>query len=153
MVITSALCFLDRLKYESKKSKSNHSSSTENSTGRYHSSRFPCQAIYNSAHWNLLNTGLCVSRNLLWYLLVASKIYTYIYHTINTCSFTVDVFVCKCTGWQCCYVCVQENSTLQLQWRPSQMTHCSEPNSNTWANVSLLIYKTTVNGQVIVWCS
>uniref|UniRef100_G3PKA5 CUE domain containing 1b n=1 Tax=Gasterosteus aculeatus TaxID=69293 RepID=G3PKA5_GASAC len=34
----------DRLKYESKKSKSTHSSSMENSTGRYHSLSFLCQA-------------------------------------------------------------------------------------------------------------
>ncbi|KAM3616589.1 uncharacterized protein V6R79_020416 [Siganus canaliculatus] len=38
----------DRLKYESKKSKSNHSSSMENSTGRYHSSRFLCKAVCSS---------------------------------------------------------------------------------------------------------
>lgn len=60
--------FLDRLKYESKKSKSNHSSSMENSTGRYHSSSFFCQAVCNCvcSHWILLNTGLCMSVHSLW---------------------------------------------------------------------------------------
>ena len=55
--------FLDRLKYESKKSKSNHSSTMENSTGTCHSSSFLCRAICNvvCAHnefWEVM--GLCV---------------------------------------------------------------------------------------------
>lgn len=67
----------------------------------------------------------------------------YGHHTINT--YVLEHINCKSTSVQCSDVAVsvQENSTLKLQWRPSQMTPCSETNLNTWANVSLLVYNTT----------
>lgn len=117
--------FLDRLKYESKKSKSNHSSSMESSTGRYHSSSFLCQAVL----WILLClfVCVCVSWHSSWLLLVE----LFKRHTI------IDVQLMRGSAQWCC-VCVQESSTRQLQWRPSQTMPCSETNWSTWASVSLL---------------
>lgn len=116
--------FLDRLKYESKKSKSNHSSSMESSTGRYHSSSFLCQAVCSLNSTVFVCVCLGIHLDYCW---------------LNCLNVTlwIDVQLMRGSAQWCC-VCVQESSARQLQWRPSQTTPCSETNWSTWASVSLL---------------
>lgn len=63
--------------------------------------------------------------------------------TINT------VFMCQYMSGVA--VSVQENNTLQLQWKRSQTTPFSETSSNTWANVCLLVYNTADVSQIIIY--
>lgn len=113
----SALCFLDRLKFESKNSKSTHSSSMEASTGRYHSCCF-------------LRRPACSLERSLELVCVCVCVVAFI--IVRNCLTFFDLKTVK-IWWR---VCVQGSSARLPPPRPSRTTPSSGTSWSTWASVS-----------------
>lgn len=106
---------------------------------------FATVSVHTGFYWILVCVCLCTHCDICWLcqgFVLQTSYYKFLCFYSSVCDFEHVHTVCVQCGsvTVCVCMCVQENSTLQLQWRLPQMMPCSETNSNTWANVSRLIY-------------
>lgn len=108
---------------------------------------FATLSVQTGFYWILVCVCLCTHCDICWlcqrFVLQTSNYKFLCIYSWCGCFEHVHTVCVQCGSVTVCFL--QENSTLQLQWRLPQMMPYSETNSNTWANVSLPIYTSGIS--------